>query len=178
MLPMTFSTTALAWGGLSFADAYRNTGQDSALLDHIRFVTDFFLKTWDPDTQTLVGQVGNGGIDHALWTSCEVNTESRPVYFIDPQCPGTEVAAEMAAALSASAMLLKELDGSATAVQYAETLITAARQLFAFGDTYRGKYSDCVTDAVSYYNSWSGYMDELAWGAAWLYKATGQCLPL
>ena len=25
----------------------------------------------------------------------------------------------------------------------------------------------------NFYNSWSGYEDELVWGAAWLYRATG-----
>jgi len=27
--------------------------------------------------------------------------------------------------------------------------------------------------ASDFYNSWGGYNDELAWGAAWLYRATG-----
>ena len=27
---------------------------------------------------------------------------------------------------------------------------------------------------ISFCSSWSGYNDELAWGAAWLYKATGE----
>ncbi|MBO0799084.1 MAG: glycoside hydrolase family 9 protein, partial [Blastocatellia bacterium] len=36
----------------------------------------------------------------------------------------------------------------------------------------RGKYSDCITDAAGYYNSFSGYNDELVWGAIWLYRAT------
>ncbi|MDI5787523.1 glycoside hydrolase family 9 protein [Bacillus licheniformis] len=29
-----------------------------------------------------------------------------------------------------------------------------------------------MTDAQQYYNSWSGYKDELTWGAVWLYLAT------
>ena len=43
-----------------------------------------------------------------------------------------------------------------------------------FADTFRGKYSDCISDAQGYYNSWSGYNDELVWGAIWLYRATNE----
>ena len=56
---------------------------------------------------------------------------------------------------------------------YADTLLTHAQQLYTFADTVRGKYSECITDAASYYKSWSGYKDELVWGAIWLYRATG-----
>ena len=47
-------------------------------------------------------------------------------------------------------------------------------QLYTFADTSRGKYSDCITDASGFYNSWSGYNDELVWGAIWLYRATNE----
>ena len=30
-----------------------------------------------------------------------------------------------------------------------------------------------IGDASTFYNSWSGYQDELIWGAAWVAKATG-----
>ena len=57
---------------------------------------------------------------------------------------------------------------------YANTLLTHARQLYSFADTFRGKYSDCITDAAAFYNSWSGFNDELVWGAIWLYRATNE----
>ena len=37
----------------------------------------------------------------------------------------------------------------------------------------QGRYSDAVPDAAALYPS-SGYLDDLAWGAAWLAAATGQ----
>ena len=37
----------------------------------------------------------------------------------------------------------------------------------------RKKYHECITDATSFYRSWSGYADELVWGAIWLHRATG-----
>ena len=35
-----------------------------------------------------------------------------------------------------------------------------------------GKYTDCIP-AGGFYESWSGYNDELVWAAAWIAKATG-----
>lgn len=44
--------------------------------------------------------------------------------------------------------------------------------MFTFADTYRGKYSDSISDASQFYNS-SGYLDELCEAASLLFKATG-----
>ncbi|XP_072998679.1 endoglucanase 19-like isoform X4 [Typha latifolia] len=45
-------------------------------------------------------------------------------------------------------------------------------ELFEFGDKYRGKYDRSILVAQKYYQSFSGYGDELLWAAAWLYQAT------
>lgn len=48
-----------------------------------------------------------------------------------------------------------------------------AVQIFAFADKYRGKYSDGLGGVVCpFYCSYSGYNDELVWGAAWMFRAT------
>lgn len=44
--------------------------------------------------------------------------------------------------------------------------------MFEFGDRYRGKYDESVRVVKRYYASVSGYMDELLWGAMWVYRAT------
>ncbi|RVW40139.1 Endoglucanase 23 [Vitis vinifera] len=46
--------------------------------------------------------------------------------------------------------------------------------VFDFADKNRGSYNDAIGRVVCpyYYCDGSGYMDELGWGAAWLYKAT------
>ena len=54
---------------------------------------------------------------------------------------------------------------------YADELLNHARSLYHFADTYRGRYSDSIPEVQAYYNSWSGYEDELAYGAAWLSRA-------
>ncbi|CDN14961.1 endo-1,4-beta-glucanase [Richelia intracellularis] len=94
---------------------------------------------------------------------------NRPSFAITRSNPGTEVATETAAALAAACILFRE-QGE---VEYANTLLTNAEELYDFANTYGGKYSDSIPNAASFYNSWSGYQDELAWGASWLYDATG-----
>merc|ERR1711872_1117821 len=44
--------------------------------------------------------------------------------------------------------------------------------LYKFADDHRGVYSDSIPQAAAFYKCWSGYNDELIWGAAWLAKAT------
>ena len=54
---------------------------------------------------------------------------------------------------------------------YAATCLTHARQLLDFADQYRGTYTDAIP-AGGFYNSWSGYKDEIVWAAAWVAKAS------
>ena len=55
---------------------------------------------------------------------------------------------------------------------YAANLLKHAKELYELADKHRGKYTDSITNAKSFYESFSGYNDELVWGAAWLYRAT------
>uniref|UniRef100_A0A803M9F7 Endoglucanase n=1 Tax=Chenopodium quinoa TaxID=63459 RepID=A0A803M9F7_CHEQI len=49
----------------------------------------------------------------------------------------------------------------------------AKQAVFEFADKYRGTYSDGLKSYVCpFYCSYSGYQDELLWGAAWLHRAT------
>jgi hypothetical protein len=59
---------------------------------------------------------------------------------------GSDLAAETAAALAAASIVFQNTDPS-----YANKLITHAEQLFGFANKYRGKYSDSITDAQSFY---------------------------
>lgn len=168
--PMAASTTMLTWGVLEYRDAYAKSGQLDEALDAIKWATDYFLKAHISDgqtTQAFYGQVGDPKLDHAYWGSPEHQNIERPAYKIDPANPGSDLAAETAAALAAASIAFRATDPA-----YADRLLSNAKQLYAFADTYRGRYSESIPQAQEYYNSWSGYTDELSWGAAWLYKAT------
>ena len=164
--PMAFSATYLAWGAIEYRDAYAASGQLDEIMDNLRWVNDYFIKA-HPSANVLYGQIGNGSADHAWWGPAEVMQMARPSYKVDATKPGSDLAGETAAAMAAASIVFKSTDPA-----YAATLLNHAKQLYAFADTYRGKYSDAITDAAGFYNSWSGYQDELVWGALWLYKAT------
>ncbi len=57
--------------------------------------------------------------------------------------------------------------------EYAATCLQHARTLLDFADNYRGKYTDTIP-AGGFYESWSGYNDELVWAAAWVAKVSSQ----
>lgn len=166
-LPAAYSMTTLAWGGLANPDGYADSGQTRYLLRNLKWGDDYIIKA-HPSPHVFYGQVGDGGSDHAFWGPPEVNPSPRPSYAVTESCPGSDLTGQSAAALAASYLLFKDSDPS-----YAATLLTHAKSLYEFADDYRGKYDQCITAAQGYYNSWSGYWDELVWGAIWLYKATG-----
>ncbi|MFT5757970.1 MAG: endoglucanase [Alteromonadaceae bacterium] len=172
--PMAASATMLAWGVVEYPQAYQQSGQMEHIKNNLRFVADYFVSA-HPSANVFYGQVGKGANDHAWWGSAEVieassrSAANRPSYAISPTCPGSDLAGETSAALSAIAMIFVDDDP-----KYSANLIRHARQLYTFAKTYQGKYSECITDASGFYNSWSGYKDELVWSAIWLHRATGE----
>jgi hypothetical protein len=166
-LPFEFSMTMLAWGVVENQGAYQSAGQLPYITSNLRWGADWLVKA-HPQPNVLYGQVGKGDEDHRWWGPAETMTMPRPAYKITTSCPGSDLAGEAAAQLAATSMVFRTGDPG-----YAGTLLTHAKQLYTFADTYRGAYSNCITDAQNFYRSWSGYQDELVWGAIWLYRATG-----
>ena len=166
--PMAASATMLAWGVVDYRSAYEQAGQLDEALDNIKWATDYFIKAHSA-TNELYGQIGAGGADHGWWGPAEVMQMNRPAFKIDASCGGSDLAGETAAAMAASSIAFRPTNAA-----YADTLLRHARELYTFADTVRRKYSECITDASAFYNSWSGFNDELVWGALWLYRATGE----
>ncbi|MAV12112.1 MAG: hypothetical protein CL861_01405 [Cyanobium sp. MED843] len=170
-LPLASTLSTLAWGGISFADGYKATDQMDALLETVRWGTDYMLKAQGRDaagaTTYFIAQVGDGHADHALWSAPEDQTIQRPAMAVTPEKPGSDVAAASAAALASASILFRQSGER----RYADTLLDASESLYAFAECYQGKYSDSIGAVQSFYNSWSGYEDELAYGAAWLARA-------
>ncbi|RAO14847.1 glycoside hydrolase family 9 protein [Micromonospora noduli] len=166
--PMAFSATMLAWGAVEYRSGYTSSGQLPHLLNNLRFVNDYFIKA-HPSANVLYGQVGKGDDDHKWWGPAEVMPMARPAYKIDAGCGGADLAGETAAAMAASSMVFRPTDAA-----YADKLLGHARQLYTFADTVRKAYHECITDATSFYRSWSGWQDELVWAAIWLHRATGE----
>lgn len=164
--PMAASVTLLAWGGLEYGKGYRKIGQWGWLLSNIKWVTDYFIRCHTAPNE-FYGQIGVGMTDHKWWGAPEVFPNERPAFKIDAQHPGSELAAEAAAALASASLLFRETDGT-----YADLCVRHAEELYTFADGYRGLYHEAITDVTDFYKSWSGYHDELVWAAIWLYLAT------
>ncbi|XP_066992897.2 endoglucanase E-4 [Anabrus simplex] len=163
--PMAFTTTMLSWGVISYEKGYSAAGQLDEVRRAIRWATDYFIKC-HVSANKLYGQVGQGQPDHDNWSRPEDMHMARPAYYIDESRPGSDLAGETAAALAAASLVFANVDPN-----YSKTLRSHAAQLFSFATKHRAVYSDSITDAANFYRS-SGYGDELAWSAMWLFKAT------
>ncbi|XP_071738342.1 endoglucanase 17-like isoform X1 [Rutidosis leptorrhynchoides] len=163
--PMAFTTTMLSWSVLEFGGMMKSELGNAKTA--IRWATDYLLKaTKQPDT--IYVQVGDANKDHACWERPEDMDTQRTVLKIDKNNPGTDVAAETAAALASASLVFRKSDPI-----YSKILLRRAIRVFAFADKYRGSYSDGLKNYVCpFYCSYSGFQDELLWGAAWLQKAT------
>ncbi|KHG22873.1 hypothetical protein F383_28599 [Gossypium arboreum] len=181
--PMAFTTTMLAWSVIEFGELMPPSELRNALVA-IRWGTDYLLKTVSQPNRIFVqcsasSSNGNGPFisvvgdpykDHNCWERPEDMDTARTVYAVDAPNPASEVAAETAAALAASSMAFRSVDPG-----YAQTLLRNSVRVFQYADNFRGAYSDNsnVRDgACPFYCDFSGYQDELLWGAAWLRRAS------
>jgi endoglucanase len=161
-LPMAFTVTTLAWTAHSYHSELQATGELENVRAAIRWGTDYFLKASSRRNRLYV-QVGDPVEDHHCWMRPENMQTPRTVLKIDENTPGTEIAAETAAAMAASSIIFRNLDHA-----YSRRLLNKAKLLFEFAKSHKGTYDgECP-----FYCSWSGYNDELLWAASWLYMAT------
>jgi len=166
--PAAASLTLLAWSGIDYAKGYKDAGQWDYLLDAIRWGADYFIKCHTGKNE-LYAQVGQGSVDHGYWYPPEYIQYKHPSFKITASAPGSEVAGDTASFLAATSILFKDVDPA-----YSKKCLQHAIEIYDFADTYRGDYIKAIPDAQGFYSTWSGYNDELAFGALWLYRATGE----
>lgn len=174
--PMAFSVTALNWGYLEYKDGYDAVNQTEIYKRNIKWVTDYFIKC-HPSPNVFYAQVADSkSQDHNFWMPAEMvdvhpQYGERKSYAITANNPGTEVACETAAALASASIIFKDSDPA-----YSATLLQHARELYEFGDTYRGLYTDENAGNIPADGTYTSgnFQDELTWGALWLYQATGE----
>ncbi|XP_065847365.1 endoglucanase 10 [Euphorbia lathyris] len=163
--PMAFTATVLSWAILEYGDQMDVVNQLEPAQDSLKWITDFLI-TAHISENVLIVQVGDPKTDHGCWDRPEDMTEKRPLTQVNTSAPGTEVAAETAAAMASASLVFKKSDP-----KYSSTLLQHAKQLFSFADEHRGSYSESIPEVQHFYNS-TGYGDELLWAASWLYHAT------
>jgi hypothetical protein len=118
--PMAFSTTMLAWSVIEFG---KFTGPElNNALDAIGWATDYFLKA--TNTPGFVfAQVGDPFGDHNCWERPEDMDTPRTSLFVSKENPGSEVSAEIAAALASSSIAFNKYKHN---VGYSQTLLQRA----------------------------------------------------
>lgn len=163
--PMAFTATVLSWAILEYGDQMQTVDQLKPAQDSLKWITDYLINA-HPKKDVLYVQVGDPDIDHACWERPEVMAEKRPLYQINSSSPGSDVAAETAAAMASASLVFKSINPT-----YSSLLLKHAQQLFTFADHNRGFYSVSIPQVQKYYNS-TEFGDELLWAASWLFHAT------
>ena len=124
-LPMAFTVTMLAWGVVEYARPLAAAGELRNALAAVRWGADYLARAHAAE-ETLYVQVGDGDSDHSCWQRPEDMDTPRTAYSVDASRPGSDVAAETAAALAAAAVAFRRLDAgySASLLGHAEQVHT------------------------------------------------------
>ncbi|CBY22191.1 unnamed protein product [Oikopleura dioica] len=171
--PLSFSLTTLAWGALHYWDAYVAAEEMNNMIDLLLWGGAWLEKATILDSKGIVQAiyvlVGDPEYDHGIWNGPEnIKKEMpRPVFKVNLEKAGTDVAADYAAAFAAMGLVYKKAEEK-------ELFKNDERNRTSSGTTeFRDKYSDSVPEVAVYYKS-SDYRDEVVWGGIWLYRATGK----
>lgn len=167
-LPMASSAMTLGWAVYEYGDAMQLAGLRAKTLENIKWATDYFIKA-HPAPNEFYYQVGAGNVDHAWWGPAEVIEEvmARPAYKVTLSSPGSTVTGATAAALAVASIIFESSDPG-----YAALCLSHARDLFNFAYTTQSDAG--YREATGFYDSFSGFWDELSAAAAWLYLKTGE----
>lgn len=84
-------------------------------------------------------KVGDGNSDHYCWERPEDMTTPRGAYKIDQENPGSDVAAETAAALAAASLAFKPYNSS-----YSDLLLVHAKQVGNLKTQYPFPFSQLI----------------------------------
>ncbi|CAI5512441.1 unnamed protein product [Closterium sp. Naga37s-1] len=175
-LPMAFTVATLAWGVVEYGSQLEEQGQLQYALDAVRWGADYFVSA-HPEPNVLYAQgVGSGGVSQRSGRRrvgprvlAAARGDDHAAHRVPPRRRQSRHGgrAEAAAALAAASLAFVASDRA-----YSTTLLRHARELFSFADKYRRTYTASIPSAATYYQSYSGYNDELLWAAGWLYRAT------
>ena len=155
-LPQGYTASTIGWAYYEFKDSFDSLG----ITDHFKTVSDYFCKFFKDATQLngnsvskFCWQKGDGNQDHAYWGAPESQGNRGGCEWASSG--HGDIAAEYAAALAASYINF----GNAEDLTYAKALFNYAKQNAS--PTVAGEFY--ASDSVA---------DDIAWAAAWLYKAT------
>lgn len=165
--PIGTSVAFLAWGLLSFPDAYQAAGVYNDYVQTVRTGADYLANCWNDGNKSFVGQIGDTKTEVEYWGRPEDETGPRPAYIWTSDMHASDLLSSAVAALASTAQLINSSD-SATASQYLAT----AQSIYAQATSNEGLYSDYFQDATAGTFPSSAFLDDQTWAAAWMYRAT------
>lgn len=167
-LTMSFAAMTLAWSAVEHPEAFLGQGQMDELLENLVHVNRYFLRcVLNPscpspatDLEVAIGCGGREGVEpprvHDVWAAAEVaeGMTHRPTFRLNRTVPAGDVPAGMAAAMAASAMVIRDhgavlrhkrgftdFDASAFSIE----LLAQAAKLTLFAQANAGP---AITDAL------------------------------
>lgn len=121
--PMAFTVAALSWSVVEYGDRLDAAGELGHALDAVRWGADYLTRAHASagGGEALYVQVGDGDSDHSCWQRPENMDTPRTAYMVNASSPGSDIAAETAAALA-----------SAADANFSSTLLLHAKQVLRF----------------------------------------------
>ncbi len=163
-------TIGFALSSLGISD-YINPGiyEKAGCRDHLeyemRWGADYLMKTTFLDDSgkvvAVAHTIADGGTDHSFWSSPEVQTYERPIFWLTPNDNNSSVSCEMAAGLGAAAYVFKDSDP-----EYSAKCAKYAKALLEFGTKHVGNNTGGIG---GFYSTDAQYQDEEAIAQAWLW---------
>mgnify|MGYP003306047424 FL=1 len=163
-------TIGFALSSLGISD-YINPGiyEKAGCRDHLeyemRWGADYLMKTTFLDDSgkvvAVAHTVADGGTDHSFWSSPEVQTYERPIFWLTANDNNSSVSCERAAGLGAVAYVFKDSDP-----EYSAKCAKYAKALLEFGTKHVGNNTGGIG---GFYSTDAQYQDEEAIAQAWLW---------
>lgn len=162
-LTQSFTLSMLGLGYYNFADGYIQTGQEPHIENICTYFADYLKKCTilddNENVKAFCYQVGDGEIDHSVWTSPEKQDGERPVFFATSENPCTDIVANTVGALAMYSINFND-----------DKSLEYAQKLYEF---VKSNDKEVATIGCEEYYPTTSYLDDLSWASACLYKATG-----
>jgi hypothetical protein len=165
--PMSVAVSYVAWAMVTFPKAFQSADVSSNYLSQLKVANDYLLKCYDEKNKKYVGLIGDPENENNFWGRADQNPNPRPAFVFDGSMHASDLLSNAAAAWASSALVFKSSDP-----KYAKNLIAKAQSIYAWAKKKEGKYSDYHKDVTYTTFPSTDYLDNQAWAAGWLYRAT------
>jgi endoglucanase len=165
--PLAYSVSMLSWGLDVFESGYRKAGVLESSKESLKIAVTYLMDC-HTKSNSYIGQIGHPDIDHDFWGRAQDQKGSRPYFVWTTGMHAADLFGKVSAALASASIVYRRDD-----TKFSESLLHHAVELYEMAKRSPGLYSTHYKSATSIYPS-SGWEDDVAWAATWLYKATSK----